>query len=167
MDTELTIAIAQIITGVATFLLVIVLVIQLTKQKEQLQIQHQDAERNLTLNSLSIYQAHYAHTFNSEFAEIYVKRLQGKKAFSEAEWDKFQNWMGSAYGVIVTEWRLGRLNNNPGYYRNRFRRFLDSKAGIEFYEIMGKTMLSRGNFGDNKLNQIVEEIYKELNEGNS
>ena len=60
-----------------------------------------------------------------------------------------------------------RLNNNPGYYRNRFRRFLDSKAGIEFYEIMGKTMLSRGNFGDNKLNQIVEEIYKELNEGNS
>ena len=78
MDWEPILATAQIITGIATLLLVFVLVIQLTKQKEQLQIQHQDAERNLTLNSLSIYQAHYAHIFNSEFANIYVKRFNGK-----------------------------------------------------------------------------------------
>jgi hypothetical protein len=162
MDWEPILATAQIITGIATLLLVFVLVIQLTNQKEQLQIQHQDAERNLTLNSLSIYQAHYAHIFNSEFANIYVKRFNGKTAFTDAEWDKFQNWMGGGYGVLVTEWRLGRLKDNPDYYRNRFRRLMDSKAGIEFYELMGKSALTRGNFGDNNLNQIVEEVYREL-----
>ena len=39
---------------------------------------------------------------------------------------------------------------------------MDSKAGIEFYELMGKSALIRANFGDNKLNQIVEEVYKAL-----
>ena len=39
---------------------------------------------------------------------------------------------------------------------------VDSKTGIEFYEFMGKSALIIGNFGNNKLNQIVEEIYKEL-----
>ena len=37
---------------------------------------------------------------------------------------------------------------------------MDSKAGIEFYELMGKSVLIRGNFGDNKLNQIVEGLSK-------
>ena len=162
MDWEPILATAQIITGIATLLLVLVLVIQLTKQKEQLQIQHQDTERNLTLSSLSIYQAHYANTFHSEFSDIYAKRFKGKEAFSETEWDKFVNWMGGGYGVLSTEWRLGRLKDNPDYYRNRFMRFMDSKAGIEYYELVGKSALKKGNFGDNKLNKIVDEVYKEL-----
>ena len=43
--------VAQIITGIATFIVAIVLVFQLTKQNQQLQMQHRDSIKKLIIKS--------------------------------------------------------------------------------------------------------------------
>ena len=51
MDTELVVAVAQLLTGIATFIVATFLAAQLMMQKKQLEIAHIDSNRNLAFAS--------------------------------------------------------------------------------------------------------------------
>ena len=53
METELIIAAAQLLTGIATFTVATFLAAQLMMQKKQLEIAHRDSNRNLAFASLT------------------------------------------------------------------------------------------------------------------
>ena len=40
------------------------------------------------------------------------------------------------------EWRLGRLDRNPVYYSLRIQQLMDSNVGQQYYEELGRTILS-------------------------
>ena len=56
MDTELIGFLSQLVTGIATLLVALVLVFQLRNQSSQLKIQHQDSDNRMSMDILSIFE---------------------------------------------------------------------------------------------------------------
>jgi|TARA_B100001750_G_scaffold248579_1_gene281652 hypothetical protein len=155
------ISIAQFLSGIATLIVASILVWQITLQKQALDIAHQDADRNVSMQSFAMIANHHHLTLDGDFSEIYAKRNRGYENLNDVEKDKFNSFYRISYGINMTEWRLGRLKNNPGYYSNFYNGVMDSETGIEFYRLRGRNLISRANFGDKSLLEIADKVYEE------
>ena len=131
--------IAQIVTGIATLIVAVVLLFQIRIQQKNLEVLHRDAERDLSLRSwqMLIDDAHLIIK-NDEFRKIYDKRHKGFKSLSSSEKSALENYFMVWLGRINTDYRLGRLGQEEYYYKMHFEKLMDSKAGIEFYETIGR-----------------------------
>ena len=131
--------IAQLITGTATLLVALALLWQIRLQKKNLDISHQDAERDLSLRSWQMMiDEIYLVIKHDDFRKIYEKRHKGFESLTPEEASALENFFFILLGRINTDYRLGRVGKEEYYYRLHFERLMDSKAGIEFYESTGR-----------------------------
>ena len=78
--------IAEIITGVATFTVAVVLVLQLRKQNQQLDIQNKDNKREDAFRNVETHLNRMSSIYtNKEFRKIFLKRNLERDAFDDEE----------------------------------------------------------------------------------
>ena len=77
MDTELTVAVAQILTGAATLVVAFFLAGQVALQRKVLSRAHEDADRELTLTSLGLFlQYLQSRTTSDSLRQFYEKNTR-------------------------------------------------------------------------------------------
>ena len=131
------IEIAQLVTGLATLIVASVLIWQMIIQKKALDIAHNDADANMSLQAMES-RASQQRWFADQVSDDLLDRMEkGYEHLSKKE--KFLikiNHMNHG-GVLATEWRLGRVNRNIGYYKNTIRHHMmmgEYKAVRDWYE---------------------------------
>ena len=86
METELIIAVAQLLTGIATFTVATFLAAQLMMQKKQLEIAHRDSNRNLASASRTRTQElTFAQITSEPMVTAYENARTGIEEISDAE----------------------------------------------------------------------------------
>ena len=115
------IEIAQLVTGVATLLVATVLIWQMIIQKKTLDIAHNDADSNMSLQAMesrSEQQRWFADNCNQEMID---KLKQGYNYLNEEEKQIAQAHFQNVTQMIATEYRLGRLGQNSDYTKHNFK----------------------------------------------
>ena len=111
------IEIAQLVTGLATLIVASVLIWQMIIQKRTLDIAHNDADSNMSLQAMesrSEQTRWFAENSTPEFLE---KLRKGYEYLNDKEKEIALAHHTNVSQVLATEWRLGRLGRNPEYLR--------------------------------------------------
>ena len=130
--------IAQLVTGIATLVVATVLIWQMIIQKKALDIAHNDADANMSLQAMES-RAGQQRWFADKVSDEMLERMEKGYQFLTNK-EKFMlriNHMNHS-GVLATEWRLGRVNRNIGYYKMTMRRHMmmeDYKAPRDWFKI--------------------------------
>ena len=167
MDWEPVVAVSQIATGLATLIVAVFLAGQFALQRKALNRAHEDADRDLSMSSVSLLQDYQLYRYTKEqTSKVWAKRNQGLDSFSESEYDTITTYLKIGYTQIITDRRLGRLINSPTYYHWRLTALLDSLCGQELYIQQMRNILigSERNFVNNvpALYEIADKAYEEL-----
>ena len=154
------IEISQLVTGLATLIVASVLIWQMFIQKRTLDIAHNDADSNMSLSAVE-----NKVNLNTWFAENSTPELldkldKGLDSMTSKEKRIIEAYTGSHMFLLVTEYRLGRMNRSPVYFRNNIREVLNNKASLE---VMKKNRANRKETSAREefLN-ILDEVYEEL-----
>ena len=162
------IELAQLLTGTATLIVAIVLLFQIRIQIKTFNLSQKGADRELTYRSVEMMLERFRITIeNPEFREIYSRRFNGLKEFSESEKSVLFNYYFMFFAQINTDYRLGRLSNEDYYYRLVFGWVLDSKAGQEWYLEEGRDIFKNTPEKFRKehmefLQGVGDKVYKEI-----
>ena len=159
--------IAQLVTGIATLIVASVLIWQMTLQRKTLEIAHQDADQNISMAAMdtrSRTNEWFAENCTEEMLEKFDK---GIDSLNVKETLILRTYYRSTMRVLSTEWRLGRLIEQPWYYKNTFNQELmfKYKAFRElFAEFAGQQNRNMGGLYTG-LMEIGREAFEEA-EGN-
>ena len=149
--------IAEIITGVATFTVAVVLVLQLRKQNQQLDIQNKDNKREDAFRNVETHLNRMSSIYtNKEFRKIFLKRNLERDAFDDEEFLAIDYYFRSLFGTLNTKFNLNK-ENNPEGIRFLLTIVLENKIGRYWYKNdFGKILL------DPDLIKIADEICNEF-----
>ena len=143
MDTEIVVSVAQILTGAATLIVAVFLAGQFVLQRKVLTRAHNDAEIELSLSSNAFWKDISVLKILSEpLRKAYLKRDQDFHSLSKGDTDVLAEYYEQMYSFLNMEWRLGRLDRNPVYYSLRIQQLMASNVGQQYYEELGRTILS-------------------------
>tara|TARA_Y100001960_G_scaffold9498_1_gene9067 strand:+ start:42 stop:590 length:549 start_codon:yes stop_codon:yes gene_type:complete len=143
------IEIAQLVTGLATLIVASVLIWQMIIQKKALDIAHNDADANMSLQAMESRSAQQRWFADKVSDEMLDRMDKGYEYLTNKE--KFMlrvNHMNHS-GVLATEWRLGRVNRNIGYYKMTLRTHMmmqDYKATRDWWLIQRQRRMESQNF---------------------
>jgi hypothetical protein len=156
MDTAV---IAQLVTGVATLIVASVLIWQMVMQRKSLEMAHRDNEQSLAFSSLELTDKLLAVRMEDDFSKVWVKRNNSEKDLNEEEFEKLNNYYLRWFTVMNTEWRMGRLTNEPDmyYYRRKLWAMLNSQCGQGFYIREGRDFIRF-----DRLRKLADDLYGEL-----
>jgi len=147
------VVITQIITGSATLFVALVLAYQLRQQ-------HKDAEVELTMQSWSLNQElMLSEIQNEKLSEILTKSKEGQNKLNPEEKEIFSKWAFLKFGRIITEWRLGRMSNDPVYYKLHLS-FMNHNGVLEHFKANREGMIE-GSKWKKGIVEIVDEMYLE------
>ena len=143
MDTEIVVSVAQIMTAAATLIVAVFLAGQLVLQRKVLTRAHNDAEIELSLSSNAFWKdISVLKVLSEPLRKAYLKRDQDFHSLSKEDTDVLTEYYEQMYSFLNMEWRLGRLDRNPVYYSLRIQQLMDSNVGQQYYEELGRTILS-------------------------
>tara|TARA_A100001037_G_scaffold302146_1_gene333137 strand:+ start:683 stop:1252 length:570 start_codon:yes stop_codon:yes gene_type:complete len=180
METEIIGFMAQLITGIATLLVALVLVFQLRKQNQQLKIQHQDSDNKITYDSITAMERlTIPENYGDSFVDMMWKaRIEGISNMSNQEIWRFQNWLVVAGRRLISEFRLNRFGQAAinrrfypqqgstdaleRYYSIQVRNLFDYKAALDLYTSFMRPRFSAGIGGQSGLLQIADRTYEEM-----
>ena len=160
------IEIAQLVTGIATLIVATVLIWQMFIQKKTLDIAHDDADAQLSLDSLKSRRDFlYKQLDNNDLKELF----QNKKTYkdlNENEKQLLNKYLRPQFVQIITEFRLGRFDNSnvepkiiwKALYKNTL---LNSKLEQDFYKINRKWLLQEFHLNP-FLAECADRAYEEL-----
>ena len=160
------IEIAQLVTGIATLIVATVLIWQMFIQKKTLDIAHDDADAQLSLDSLKSRRDFlYKQLDNNDLKELF----QNKKTYKELNENEKQllnKYLRPQFVQIITEFRLGRFDNSnvepniiwKALYKNTL---LNSKLEQDFYKINRKLLLQEFHLNP-FLAECADRAYEEL-----
>jgi len=160
------IEIAQLVTGIATLIVATVLIWQMFIQKKTLDIAHDDADAQLSLDSLKSRRDFlYKQLDNNDLKELF----QNKKTYkdlNENEKQLLSKYLRPQFVQIITEFRLGRFDNSnvepkiiwKALYKNTL---LNSKLEQDFYKINRKWLLQEFHLNP-FLAECADRAYEEL-----
>jgi len=149
------VVIAQIITGTATLIVAMVLLYQLRQQ-------HKDAELELTMNSWSLnQQTQLTEITDLRLSDILLKTNdEGIEKLSTLEKQIFYKWVWLKSGRLSTEWRLGRMKNDPVYYKLHLG-FMANKAVQQWY-VANRDEVIKGSKWREGFADILDEVYEDF-----
>ena len=102
MDTELTVAFAQIATGIATLVVALFLAAQLLIQRRQLDIAHQDSIRELGFAARSRKEElTLARLTNETLLDAWIKVGADSEPLNNREIHQFMNYMRLSYLSLI------------------------------------------------------------------
>ena len=160
------IEIAQLVTGIATLIVATVLIWQMFIQKKTLDIAHDDADAQLSLDSLKSRRDFlYKQLDNNDLKELF----QNKKTYKELNENEKQllnKYLRPQFVQIITEFRLGRFDNSnvepniiwKALYKNTL---WNSKLEQDFYKINRKWLLQEFHLNP-FLAECADRAYEEL-----
>tara|TARA_B100001250_G_scaffold132917_3_gene113573 strand:- start:5331 stop:5843 length:513 start_codon:yes stop_codon:yes gene_type:complete len=158
--------IAQLVTGIATLVVASVLIWQMFIQKKTLDIAHNDADAQISLDSLKSRRDFlYKQLDNNDLKELF----QNKKTYkdlNENEKQLLNKYLRPQFVQIITEFRLGRFDNSnvepniiwKALYKNTL---LNSKLEQDFYKINRKWLLQEFHLNP-FLAECADRAYEEL-----
>jgi len=148
--------IAQIVTGIATLVVALILVSQLYQQ-------HKDTEIQLTMDSWQLNQSLILAEINDvDLSKILSKSEEGLGNLTREEEVIFNKWLMLKMGRLSTEWRLGRMSNDPRYYKIHLSNFFSNKGVLEAYENFARQGTIDGTVWKPGFVDIVDEVYARL-----
>ena len=171
--------IAQLITGIATLVVASVLIWQMIIQKKALDIAHNDADANMSLQAMES-RSEQKRWFADKVSDEMIERLEKGYEFLTKKEQFFIKTNTMNHGqILATEWRLKRVNRNIGYYKQTIRNHMmleDFKACRDYFELNKEMRVRNQNYstkldssiGDTKplvdpnFHKIGEEVYEEL-----
>ena len=148
--------IAQIVTGIATLVVALILVSQLYQQ-------HKDTEIQLTMDSWQLNQSLILAEINDvDLSKILSKSEEGLGNLTREEEVISNKWLMLKMGRLSTEWRLGRMSNDPRYYKIHLSNFFSNKGVLEAYENFARQGTIDGTVWKPGFVDIVDEVYARL-----
>ena len=159
MDTDPILAAAQIVTGIATLIVASVLIWQMILQRKSLETAHRDNEQNLSFESLNLTDKLVAVRMEKDFSQIWAQKHNSENDLNPEDFEKLNNYYLRWFTVMNTEWRMGRLTDEPDmfYYRRKLWAVLNSQCGQQFYVREGRNFIRF-----ERLREIGDEVYNEL-----
>ena len=159
MDTELTVAIAQILTGTATLVVAVFLAGQLILQRKVLDRAPDDAERDLVFSAAirrdSIV---FARLSNPVLEETVMTGMSDLSELKEPiEVHRFQSYIRLLESCINYDWTLGRDDNTLSMFQNQINSLLSTSSMRTHYRNVG-----RGNIHHPELRKLMDEKYEVL-----
>ena len=166
MDTDLVIAVAQLLTGIATLIVATFLAAQLMMQKKQLEIAHIDSNRNLAFVSRTRTQELTLAQITSEsLLSAYENATDGFDALDDADTRRFFGMQREFYVQLLTEWSLGRGGQvehlNVDYYKGRLGIIMATSGERQYYVSNGRVILSLLETSG-ELVKLGDIVYQEL-----
>jgi len=128
--------IAQLVTGIATLVVATVLIWQMIIQKKALDIAHNDADANMSLQAMESRSAQQRWIADKVSDEMLERMEMGYESLTKKEKFLIETNQMNHQSVLATEWRLNRVERNIGYYKQTMRNFM----------LLGKYKASRDNF---------------------
>ena len=131
------IEIAQLVTGLATLIVASVLIWQMIIQKKALDIAHNDADANMSLQAMEIRSKTNEWFEDNLTPEMIEKFDKGFDSLTPKERHIFQTYFRNILRTLSTEWRLGRLiDEDQIYYKGTFNMGLHFKDKLfrEFFK---------------------------------
>ncbi|MQF84394.1 MAG: hypothetical protein FI736_06225 [SAR202 cluster bacterium] len=154
------IEIAQLVTGVATLIVASVLIWQMIIQKRTLDIAHNDADSSMSLTAVENKINLNTWFSTNSSIEMIEKMDKSLESLNPKEKDILSSYAFGHVLLLITEWRLGRMNQNPIYFRNQIRSLFERKAVrelmLEKRANMGETVTKGG------VMSIMDEVYEEI-----
>ena len=154
------IEIAQLVTGLATLIVASVLIWQMFIQKRTLDIAHNDADTSLSFdaveqkNEINMW---FTDKIDQQFLEHANK---GLSELNDVEREILANWLRSSLIILITEYRLGRMDRNYEYFINNIKRLLRFKASQEY--IKDSVFYKPNSVVKIGLTKIINEAYEEV-----
>ena len=162
MDTELTVAIAQIATGIATLVVALFLAAQLLIQRRQLDIAHQDSVRELGFAARSRKEElTLARLTNEPLLDAWVKVGADSEPPNDKEIHQFMNYMRLSYLQMINEWNLGVNENNVRYFKGTLGILMGTQGERKYYLTNGRIIVGTV-FGLSDLVSLGDTVYEEL-----
>ena len=158
--------IAQLVTGIATLVVASVLIWQMFIQKKTLDIAHNDADAQISLDSLKSRRDFlYKQLDNNDLKELFQNK-KTYKGLNENEKQLLNKYLRPQFVQIITEFRLGRFDNSnvepniiwKALYKNTL---LNSKLEQDFYKINRKWLLQEFHLNP-FLAECADRAYEEL-----
>ena len=87
------------------------------------------------------------------------KMDKGLDSLDAKEKDVLKSFVDGHILLLITEWRLGRMDQNPIYYRNQIHRLLENTAMRELVSEMRTNM--RETVTQGGVIALIDEVYKE------
>ena len=154
------IEIAQLVTGLATLIVASVLIWQMFIQKKTLDIAHNDADSSMSLTAVENKINLNTWFSTNSSIEMMEKMDESLESLNPKEKDILSSYVYGHVLLLITEYRLGRMNQNPIYFRNQIRSLFERKAVrelmLERRANMGETVAKGG------VMSIMDEVYKEI-----
>ena len=154
------IEIAQLVTGLATLIVASVLIWQMFIQKKTLDIAHNDADSSMSLTAVENKINLNTWFSTNSSIEMMEKMDESLESLNPKEKDILSSYVYGHVLLLITEYRLGRMNQNPIYFRNQIRSLFERKAVrelmLERRANMGETVTKGG------VMSIMDEVYEEI-----
>ena len=146
--------IAQILTGVATLFVAIVLVLQLRKQNQQLEIQNKENQREIILrNAESHLNRQSIILSNPEFRKIFLKRTYDIKDLSEEEYLALTYYFTSILSTFQTGFKIDKDRDTEDIKIFLNNIFSNSKLARHWYKN------HNWDIWDKEFIKICDEVY--------
>tara|TARA_B100000131_G_scaffold105709_1_gene102554 strand:- start:297 stop:791 length:495 start_codon:yes stop_codon:yes gene_type:complete len=154
------IEIAQLVTGIATLIVASVLIWQMFIQKRTLDIAHNDADTSLSFDAVE-----QKNEINMWFTDKIDQQFldhanKGLSELNDVEREILANWLRSSLIILITEYRLGRMDRNYEYFINNIKRLLRFKASQEY--IKDSVFYKPNSVVKIGLTKIINEAYEEV-----
>ena len=134
MDTELTVAIAQIATGLATLIVAIFLAGQLLLQRRTLSLAHEDSVREqLYASEIRRDELGIAVATNESLARLWVEGSEDISQLDSVSHYRFRTYMRSWMMWLITDYKLRRDTANAQAFENLLRTFFTAKGRRDQY----------------------------------
>ncbi len=154
------IEIAQLVTGIATLIVASVLIWQMFIQKRTLDIAHRDADSSISLDAIS-HRANLNMWFSDKCDQEFIDKLNsGLDSLNNKDKEIITTWLMPSITILNTEYRLGRLDRSPFYYKASIRRFLRYKAFQEIFPSM--PFMKPGTALHPNLVSLIKEVYLDI-----
>ena len=152
MDWDQLATLAQLVTGIATLAVAVLLV-------SQLKVQHRDSERDFAFANETKQQDLIASWYSDESASnLLWKAYNSYEALAPEEVHRFRLMYQQMYLHQLNAWRLKRDGDDLRRWRLQWERILGSAGQRRYLEDWGRPILEL----DQSLWEFVEEIYQEL-----
>tara|TARA_Y100000816_G_C25976793_1_gene509915 strand:+ start:337 stop:807 length:471 start_codon:yes stop_codon:yes gene_type:complete len=149
--------IAQIVTGIATLMVAVVLVLQLRKQNQQLDIQNKDHDREKHYRNMEAHLGRISSIFtNKEFRKIFIKRNYERKDLSDEEYLALSYYFRTSMATLNTSFDSENINNRGGV-EFILRMTFETKIGRFWFKDEFESM----TFINPKLKEIANNVYLE------
>ena len=143
---------AQLVTGIATLAVAVLLV-------SQLKVQHRDSERDFAFANETKQQDLIASWYSDESgSNLLWKAYNSYEALAPEEVHRFRLMYQQMYLHQLNAWRLKRDGDDLRRWRLQWERILGSAGQRRYLEDWGRPILEL----DQSLCEFVEEIYQEL-----